>query len=220
MLNRLVMLRTDTGQRLERRQRRGRTRGLRIEHRGRLAGTQIKNVRNGHIGRIRLLMRGRRRRIVEQIRHMRRERLDRRFGLVDAHEIDRHVTELQTDRRRRQREVAPRRKTHQLAIGVDDIGAVRGIEITQQRVTLGGDGEQRVPLRHGLGRILHLKARDAGIRQRTQRLTADFQALSRADADLGAATDLHPPLARRMVTHGVGLPFLLHLHGTCVGAHA
>ena len=84
---------------------------LRAEHCRRLARTQVQNIVNGHVSRIRLLL-GTITRVREQVGHF-------RFSMLlcfNANEINGYVAELQTNRRIRELEIDFSLQTRQLAV--------------------------------------------------------------------------------------------------------
>ena len=109
-----------------------------VEQCGRLAGTQVENIIDRHIRRIRLLRHLVGHRIGEQVgNRSRRLALGLRHCLCDVSlEGDTHVTELQRHRRGGQLEILIHRQTHQLTIIGHYERTIGRIEITHGSIAL------------------------------------------------------------------------------------
>ena len=190
-----------------------RLRTLGLEHGRRLAGTQVKNLIDGHIRRIGFLMRDHRRRVVEQVRH---GRALIRLRSIHAFEIGRHVAELHAHRRVGKYIVVVFRQAHQLAVVADDVGAVGRIEIVQDGLAVTAYGELRMALRHGFGGILHLHTPRTVIGQRSQGLTSNLNVLTRMNSDLLVTVDRYLPVARHFSTHRIASFFTIRHYSYCV----
>ena len=110
----------------------------RVEQCGRLAGTQVENIIDRHIHRIRLLRHLVGHRVREQVGdRSRRMALGLRHCLCDvSFEGDAHVTKLQRHRRGWQLEILIRRQTHQLAIVGHYKRTIGRLEITHGSIAL------------------------------------------------------------------------------------
>ena len=110
----------------------------RVEQCGRLAGTQVENIIDRHIHRIRLLRHLVGHCVGEQVGdRSRRMALSLRHCLCDvSFEGDAHVTELQRHRCGRQLEILIRRQTHQLAIVGHHERTIGRLEITHGSIAL------------------------------------------------------------------------------------
>lgn len=120
-------------------------------------------------------------RVVEQVRHGRVVTV--RGAVVDeAHKIHWHVAELQAHGVVSQCEVGTGGQAHQVVARTNQIRAVRGVHVAQNRVTVAFHGEFGVALRHRAGVVEDLDAGGAVIAQRAQRFTTYLHGLPGLDA--------------------------------------
>lgn len=184
------------------------------ENTRRFARPHVKDVVHRHTGGIRFHWFPPLIRVGEEIRHLAGLAVLRPDLCLDLNEVHRHIPELETHGRSRQKEVGLAGQTDQGTIALNQIGAIGGSHVTQDSGTILAIGEDGMAFGHGLGPIGNLKASSAIIAERPQGLPPNLQALTGFQSGLFDPIDLNHPLQlwSLTVTHAMDLPICSRLH--------